>query len=49
VEDVGEQELHVDRIAALDLGKATLVACVRVPHSSRPARRMRRIWTLAQH
>jgi transposase len=43
VEDVGEQELHVERIAALDLGKATLVACVRVPHASRPGRRMQEV------
>jgi transposase len=43
VEDVGEQELLVERIAALDLGKATLEACVRVPHVSRPGRRMQEV------
>lgn len=29
----------VERVAALDLGKATLMACVRVPHEHRPGRR----------
>jgi hypothetical protein len=43
MEDVGEQELLVEQIAALDLGKATLQACVRVPHMSRPARRMQEV------
>ena len=27
----------VERVAALDIGKASLVCCVRVPHESRPA------------
>ena len=43
MEEVGEQELHVDRIAALDLGKAALEACVRVPHESRPGRRLEEV------
>jgi transposase len=43
VEEVDEQELHVERIAALDLGKAVLEACVRVPHESRPGRRMQEL------
>jgi transposase len=34
MEEVGEQELLVERVAALDLGKAVLEACVRVPHPS---------------
>ena len=41
--EVDEVELHVARIAALDLGKASLVACVRVPHASRPGRRMQEV------
>ena len=33
----------VERIAALDIGKATLTACVRVPHEDKPgARRQER-------
>ncbi len=43
MEDVGEQELLVERIAALDLGKASLEACVRVPHASRSGRRMQEV------
>jgi hypothetical protein len=34
MEEVDEQELHVERVAALDPGKAVLEACVRVPHES---------------
>src|SRR4249919_140114 len=33
----------VERVAALDLGKADLVACVRVPHEDRPGRRRQEI------
>lgn len=43
MEEVDEAELHVPRIAALDLGKASLVACVRVPHASKPGRRMQEV------
>ena len=43
MEEVDEVELVVQRVAALDLGKATLEACMRVPHSSKPGRRMQEI------
>ena len=43
MEEVDELELVVERVAALDLGKATLEACVRVPHPSKPGRRMQEI------
>lgn len=43
MEEVDELELHVERVAALDLGKAVLEACVRVPHESRPGRRMQEV------
>ena len=43
MEEVDEQELLVERVAALDLGKAALEACVRVPHPSRPGRRMQEV------
>jgi transposase len=39
MEEVDDAELVVERIAALDLGKAGLEACVRVPHTHRPGRR----------
>ena len=32
----------VERIAALDIGKATLTACLRVPHEDKPGRADRR-------
>jgi transposase len=43
MEEVDEQELHVERVAALDLGKAALEACVRVPHESKPGRRLQEV------
>jgi len=33
----------VERVAALDLGKTTLMACLRVPHEDRPGRRRQEI------
>lgn len=45
MEEVDEQELHVERVAALDLGKAVLEACVRVPHETKPGRRMQEVRT----
>ncbi|MGO9099207.1 MAG: hypothetical protein ACLP9Y_07100 [Mycobacterium sp.] len=43
MEEVDEVELHVQRVAALDLGKAALTACVRVPHRHKPGRRMQEV------
>jgi transposase len=43
MEEVDEQDLHVERVAALDLGKAALEACVRVPHESKPGRRLQEV------
>jgi transposase len=43
MEEVDEVELVVDRVAALDLGKAGLEACVRVPPLGKPGRRMQEI------
>jgi transposase len=43
MEEVDEQELHVERVAALDLGKAALEACVRVPHQTKPGRRLQEV------
>lgn len=37
----------VARVAALDIGKASLVACVRVPHESRPGRRCQEVRSFA--
>jgi transposase len=43
MEEVDEQQLHVERVAALDLGKTALEACVRVPHESKPGRRLQEV------
>ena len=43
MEEVEDAELVVERIAALDLGKAGLEACVRVPSPHRPGRRMQEL------
>ena len=49
MEEVDESELVVERVAALDLGKAGLEACVRVPHESKPGRRMQELPRLRHH
>lgn len=36
-----------ERVAALDIGKATLVACVRVPHEDTPGARRQEVRTYA--
>jgi transposase len=43
MEQTDESVELVERVAALDLGKAGLVACVRVPHEDRPGRRRQEI------
>ena len=44
----GEEEAElVARVAALDIGKATLTACVRVPHEDKPGRRRQEVRTFA--
>ncbi|CCG01016.1 IS110 family transposase [Blastococcus saxobsidens] len=43
-EDQQVEEI-VARVAALDIGKAELVCCVRVPHPTRPGKRMQEVVT----
>src|SRR5437764_11788342 len=48
VEEVMEAAAErVARVAALDVGKASLVACVRVPHEDKPGRRRQEVRTFA--
>jgi transposase len=48
VEEISEEPAElVERVAALDIGKAMLVACVRVPHDPKPGRRRQEIRTFA--
>jgi transposase len=43
--DSEDTEEIIERVAALDIGKAELVACIRVPHPDRPGRRAQEITT----
>jgi transposase len=45
VEDITEEAELVARVAALDIGKAELVACVRVPHGTTPGGRRQEVRT----
>jgi transposase len=48
VEEITEETAElVDRVAGLDIGKASLVCCVRVPHDTRPGRRRQQVRTFA--
>jgi transposase len=39
-----EHEQVIERVAAIDVGKAAGMVCVRVPHPSRPGRRLSQVW-----
>jgi transposase len=44
MEEITEEPVGlVERVCAIDIGKAELVACVRVPHASRPGRRAQEV------
>jgi transposase len=43
VEDVENEPLHLERVAALDVAKAALEACVRVPSQARTGRRAQEV------
>jgi transposase len=48
MEEITEEAAElVARVAALDVGKASLVACVRVPHESKPGARRQEVRTFA--
>ena len=42
-----DEEQIIARVAALDIGKAELVCCVRVPDEDRPRRRLQEVETYA--
>ena len=42
-----DNEEIIARVAALDIGKAELVCCVRVPDEDRPGRRLQEVETYA--
>jgi transposase len=43
VEEVKDERLHLERVGGLDIGKATLEACVRVPAKANPGRRAQEV------
>ena len=45
LKDIEDQEEIIARVAALDIGKAELVACVRVPSDTAPGKRMQEVST----
>ncbi len=48
MEEITEEAAElVARVAALDVGKASLVCCVRVPHEDKPGRRVQEVRTFA--
>jgi transposase len=49
-QEIAEDEEHErawDRVAAIDVAKASGVVCTRVPDEGRPGRRRARVWTVA--
>ena len=45
LEEDTQDEETIERVAALDIGKAELVGCVRVPHEGKPGRRLQEMAT----
>ena len=45
LEEMADREEIIARVAALDIGKAELVCCVRVPHEGRAGRRLQEVET----
>jgi transposase len=43
MEESDEPAQLVERVAALDIGKAALTACIRVPHETKPGRRCQEV------
>jgi transposase len=45
LQETQETQEIIERVAALDIGKAEVVCCVRVPHEGRPGRRLQEVAT----
>ena len=37
----------VERVAAIDVAKATGMVCLRLPHEDRPGKRVQRVWNVS--
>ena len=44
---VDEHEQIVERVAAIDVAKASGMVCLRVPHETIPGRRVTKVWPVA--
>jgi hypothetical protein len=42
-----EHEQVLERVAAVDVAKATGMVCTRVPHDSQPGKRVTKVWEVA--
>jgi transposase len=47
LEETTDSEEIIERVAALDIGKAELVCCVRVPNEDKPGKRLQEVQTYA--
>jgi transposase len=45
LQETTDREEIIERVAALDIGKAELVCCMRVPHEGKPGRRLQEVQT----
>ena len=45
LEEANDSQELIERVAALDIGKAELVCCARVPSRDRPGRRLQEVQT----
>ena len=43
LQETADREEIIQRVAALDIGKAEVVCCVRVPHEGRAGRRLQEV------
>ncbi|MEU5002042.1 IS110 family transposase [Streptomyces sp. NPDC021622] len=46
-EEINTSEDLVDRVAAIDIAKASGMVCMRLPHETRPERRVQQVWNVA--
>jgi hypothetical protein len=46
IEDEDHEQV-LERVAAVDVAKASGMVCTRVPHPSRPGRRLTKVWEVA--
>jgi len=45
-EEIEQAEEIVERVAAIDIAKASGMVCTRLPHDEKPGKRVQRVWTV---